>query len=194
MCGGQGIVPILAQLLGWTTQEQAIQLCLLFLARLSIREETVTQLRDSFDVSTVVAHVTSMHPRVRQLAQQLIYNLSFDSALSKKMVDRGCITHVRHILVAFGDTCCFAKVCRHLGKESDHALLLRILYQLSIDDGNKSTFAYTGRLPVLMEMLLEETEHASSKSIRPEVLSISDESTLISLFVNLTLSERNCEV
>ena len=70
-------------------------------------------------------------------------------------------------------------------------LPLKILYQLSIDDSNKSMFAYAGTLPILMKLLLNlrETDPLGDPAEMSEV-----QSTLLCLLVNLSQSQTNSEV
>ena len=78
------------------------------------------------------------------------------------------------------------QVSQHVNRSEANLCSLKILYQLSIDDGSKSIFAYSGMLPILMDLLLEaDSSEADAKDVQ---------STLLSLLVNLSQSETNSEV
>lgn len=82
---------------------------------------------------------------------------------------------------------------RQLRGLDENDFVLKILYQLSIEDAHKSLFSYSGTLSILMDIFIQSlNDETKSKEICSAKQSV--DVTLVSLLVNLALNETNSEV
>lgn len=93
-----------------------------------------------------------------------MYNLTFDQEIRLQIVECSMIPKLVEILKAPGF----------------RALILKILYQLSIEDKTKASFTYTECLPLIYQLIIHCPEQLVGKE-------------LVALAVNLTINPRNAE-
>ena len=98
------------------------------------------------------------------IALRLLFNLSFDTEIRSQVNDVGLIPAVVEILKAPGY----------------RALILKLLYHLSLEDKTKATFNYTECIPLVYQLIIHCPEPIVGKE-------------LIALAINLTINTRNAE-
>jgi len=99
-----------------------------------------------------------------QIALRLLFNLSFDEEIRLQINEQGMIPKLVEILKAPGF----------------RALILKILYHLSLEDKAKATFTYTECIPLVYQLIIHCPEPIVGKE-------------LVALAVNLATNSRNAE-
>lgn len=128
-----------------------------FLKKLSIFGENKTEMKDIGIIEKLNRFVPCNNPLLLQIALRLTFNLSFDAEIRAQMNDHGMVPKLVEILKA----------------PNHRALILKLLYHLSLDDKTKSTFTYTECIPVLFQLII----HCPDVIVGKE---------LVALAVNLT--------
>nr|CAD7259740.1 unnamed protein product [Timema shepardi] len=105
------------------------------------------------------------HPDLIHITLKLLLNLSFDTLLRERMVRVGFLP----------------KLVSLLSDQRHEAIVLRILYHMSMDDRCKSMFTYTECVPMAMSMLLDSSEEEANLE-------------LIALCINLAINKRNAQM
>eukprot|EP01112_Ceratiomyxa_fruticulosa_P010761 TRINITY_DN2863_c0_g1_i1.p1 TRINITY_DN2863_c0_g1~~TRINITY_DN2863_c0_g1_i1.p1 ORF type:complete len:726 (-),score=148.27 TRINITY_DN2863_c0_g1_i1:132-2309(-) len=137
---------------------------LTFLKKLSIFKEN----KNEMGQSDIIAKLTRFVPfpddaAILNVALRLLLNLSFDSELLEAMIKCSYVPK----LVALLKT-----------QANQREIILKLLYQLSMEDKHRSTFAYTDIVPLLMKLILDNQDEKIGKEV-------------IALAINLTLHPRN---
>jgi len=159
----RGIIRLLIMMMERNNPD-LLYIVLNFLKKLSIFGENKTEMKDYKIVDKLSRFVPCGHQLLLQIALRLIYNLTFDQEIRQQIVECSMIPKFVEILKAPGF----------------RALILKILYQLSIEDKTKASFTYTECLPLIYQLIIHCPEQLVGKE-------------LVALAVNLTINPRNAE-
>lgn len=136
-----------------------------FLKKLSIFGDNKNEMKDRGIIEKMKRFIPCNNELLLQISLRLLFNLSFDAELRAHMNDCGLIPKLVEILKAPGF----------------RALILKILYHLSMEDKLKATFTYTECIPLCFQLIIHCPEPIVGKE-------------LIALAVNLTTNGRNAEI
>lgn len=143
-----------------------------FLKKLSLFEENKSAMAELGVVPLLVRLTPSNNDTLTTMCLRLLFNLSFDSALRNQMVQGSLVP----------------KLVSLLREVKSRALVLRLLYHLSVEDRVKSLFTYTDAIAFVMELVINfpmEEPDGRPKHVAKE---------LVALAVNLSLNDRNAEL
>nr|CAD7453723.1 unnamed protein product [Timema tahoe] len=140
-------------------------LVLTFLKKLAIFRENVDDMANLNVVEKLPRVLMMNHPDLIHITLKLLLNLSFDTLLRERMVRVGFLP----------------KLVSLLSDQRHEAIILRILYHMSMDDRCKSMFTYTECVPMAMSMLLDSSEEEANLE-------------LIALCINLAINKRNAQM
>nr|CAD7425413.1 unnamed protein product [Timema monikensis] len=140
-------------------------LVLTFLKKLAIFRENVDDMANLNVVEKLPRVLMMNHPDLIHITLKLLLNLSFDTLLRERMVRVGFLP----------------KLVSLLSDQRHEAIVLRILYHMSMDDRCKSMFTYTECVPMAMSMLLDSSEEEANLE-------------LIALCINLAINKRNAQM
>eukprot|EP00899_Mesostigma_viride_P023928 jgi/Mesvir1/471/Mv11346-RA.1 len=160
----KNIVVFLVSMLDRRSVELLILVCT-FLKKLSIYGENKEKMAECHVVKKLCRLVPCQNDALLMMVLRLLINLTFDPTQRDEMVKCGIIPKAVELM----------KVPQF------NTLVMGLFYQLSLSDQNKSLFTFTDALPMILNMLVENTDTYS----QPE---------LIALAVNLTTNPRNAEV
>uniref|UniRef100_A0A3P9IH53 Kinesin-associated protein 3b n=1 Tax=Oryzias latipes TaxID=8090 RepID=A0A3P9IH53_ORYLA len=160
----KNIVGLLVKLLE-RNDEELLVLVVSFLKKLSIFLENKTDMAEVDTVEKLGRLVPCEHEDLLNLTLRLLFNLSFDSGLKAKMVEVGLLP----------------KLTALLGDENNRAVIMRILYHISMEERFRGMFAYTDCVPQLMQRLYEHGKEDM-------------EVELISLLINLAANKKNAQL
>ncbi|KAH8273277.1 hypothetical protein KR018_004261 [Drosophila ironensis] len=136
-----------------------------FLKKLSI----VGDNKDEMGALNIVAKLPrlfqSTHTDLVQVTLKLVFNLSFDGSLRRKMIAAGYLP----MLVMF------------INDEKHHGIAVKILYHMSLDDKVKAMFTQTECVQMATDAIILN-------------LNVKVDLDLISLCINLSLNRRNAQI
>lgn len=159
----RGIIKLLISMLERNNPD-LLFIILNFLKKLSIFGDNKTEMKDNGIVTKLNRFVPCGHQLLLQIALRLLFNLTFDQEIRLQIAECSMIPKLVEILKAPGF----------------RALILKILYQLSIEDKTKAQFTYTECLPLIYQLIIHCPEPIVGKE-------------LVALAVNLTINQRNAE-
>mmetsp|Transcript_21079 Transcript_21079/g.9665 ORF Transcript_21079/g.9665 Transcript_21079/m.9665 type:complete len:139 (-) Transcript_21079:96-512(-) len=96
---------------------------------------------------------------------KLIYNLSFEPKWREKFDNRGYVP----------------RLIKLLKEPPFRGIILKVLYQLSMDDRTKSKFTYTECIPLVYQIIINFPEPIVGKEV-------------VALAINLVVNPRNAEI
>lgn len=140
-------------------------LSITFLKKLSIVTDNKDDMYDLNVVEKLPKLLQSSNPDLIQVTLRLLFNLSFDGRIRSKMIRIGLLS----------------KLVTFLSDDKHHAIVLRILYHMSLDDKVKSMFTYTECIPLAIDMLILNLNQKADID-------------LIALCINLALNKRNAQL
>ncbi|KAJ9577205.1 hypothetical protein L9F63_006179, partial [Diploptera punctata] len=140
-------------------------LVITFLKKLSLFKENVDDMSDLNVVEKLPRVLTMNNSDLIHMTLKLLLNLSFTLQLRERMVRVGFLP----------------KLVSLLSEKRHEAIVLKVLYHLSMDDRCKSMFTYTDCVPMAMKMLLEGPEDDVNLE-------------LIALCINLAINKRNAQI
>jgi hypothetical protein len=135
-----------------------------FLKKLSIFGDNKTEMKELGVIEKLNRFIPCNNQLLLQIALRLLFNLSFDEEIRFQICDKGLIPKLVEILKAPGF----------------RALILKLLYHLSLEDKTKATFTYTECIPIVYQLIIHCPEPIVGKE-------------LIALAVNLSTNGRNAE-
>jgi hypothetical protein len=135
-----------------------------FLKKLSIFGDNKTEMKDQGIIEKLNRFIPCNNQLLLQIALRLLFNLSFDEGTRLLVCEHGLIPKLVEILKAPGF----------------RALILKLLYHLSLEDKTKATFTYTECIPIVYQLIIHCPEPIVGKE-------------LIALAVNLSTNGRNAE-
>ncbi|CDW81512.1 kinesin-associated protein 3 [Stylonychia lemnae] len=135
-----------------------------FLKKLSIFGDNKTEMKEQGIIEKINRFIPCNNQLLLQIALRLLFNLSFDEEIRMQMAEQGLIPKLVEILKAPGF----------------RALILKLLYHLSLEDKTKATFTYTECIPLVYQLIIHCPEPIVGKE-------------LVGLAVNLATNTRNAE-
>lgn len=135
-----------------------------FLKKLSIFGDNKSEMKDLGVIDKLNRFIPCNNQLLLQVALRLLFNLSFDEEIRLQMQEAGYIPKLVEILKAPGF----------------RALILKLLYHLSLEDKIKATFTYTECIPLVYQLIIHCPEPIVGKE-------------LVALAVNLATNPRNAE-
>ncbi|GFG35983.1 hypothetical protein Cfor_03566, partial [Coptotermes formosanus] len=136
-----------------------------FLKKLSLFKENVDDMSDLNVVEKLPRILMMNNSDLIHMTLKLLLNLSFTFPLRERMVRIGFLP----------------KLVSLLNEQRHEAVVLKVLYHLSMDDRCKSMFTYTDCVPVAMSMLLDGSEDEVNLE-------------LVALCINLAINKRNAQI
>lgn len=136
-----------------------------FLKKLSIFGENKTEMKENGIIDHLNRFIPCNNQMLLQIALRFLFNLSFDAEIRQQINESGLIPKLVEILKAPGF----------------RALILKLLYHLSMEDKLKATFTYTECIPLVYQLIIHCPEPIVGKE-------------LVALAVNLTTNSRNAEI
>lgn len=136
-----------------------------FLKKLSIFGENKSEMKDCGIIDKINRFIPCNNQLLLQVSLRLLFNLSFDMEIRAQINDVGMIPKLVEVLKAPGF----------------RALILKLLYHLSMEDKLKATFTYTECIPLVYQLIIHCPEPIIGKE-------------LVALAVNLTNNARNAEI
>lgn len=133
----RGIIKLLIMMMERNNPD-LLYIVLNFLKKLSIFGDNKNEMKEHKIVDKLNRFVPCAHQLLLQIALRLMYNLTFDQELRVQIVDQSMIPKLVEILKAPGF----------------RALILKILYQLSIEDKAKAVFTYTECIPLIYQLII----------------------------------------
>ena len=164
-----GIIKHLSKILDRKNPD-ILSLCMTFLKKLSIVGENVQQMVGLGIAERLIKLLPGdvgidTDETLIDKALRLLLNLSFNHDLRSVMVDAGLIP----------------KLVQLFQNPAHLQTVLRLMYQLSIDDRCKSLFTYTDAIPMVVDLIIGYPEPL----VNPE---------LMALAINLALNKNNSEI
>ncbi|KAM8707764.1 hypothetical protein ACLKA7_014837 [Drosophila subpalustris] len=142
-----------------------LMLACTFLKKLSIVGDNKDEMCALNIVSKLPRLFQNAHTDLVQVTLRLVFNLSFDGALRRKMVAAGYLP----MLVKF------------INDEKHHAIAVKILYHMSLDDKVKSMFTHTECVQMATDAIILN-------------LNVKVDPDLMALCINLSLNRRNAQI
>jgi hypothetical protein len=136
-----------------------------FLKKLSIFGENKNEMKEQGIIEKLNRFIPCNNQLLLQIALRTLFNLSFDQEIRIQMNDQGMIPKLVDTLKAPGF----------------RALIIKLLYHLSLEDKAKATFTYTDCIPLVYQLIIHCPEPIVGKE-------------LIALAVNLTTNQRNADM
>ncbi|XP_075158382.1 kinesin associated protein 3 isoform X3 [Haematobia irritans] len=136
-----------------------------FLKKLSIVGDNKDDMSELNIVSKLPRLFQSGHTDLVQVTLKLVFNLSFDGPLRKKMIVAGYLP----MLVMF------------INDEKHHSIAVKILYHMSLDDKVKAMFTHTECVQMATDAIILN-------------LNSKVDLDLIALCINLSLNRRNAQI
>ncbi|XP_032594240.1 kinesin-associated protein 3 [Drosophila grimshawi] len=136
-----------------------------FLKKLSIVGDNKDEMYALNIVSKLPRLFQNAHTDLVQVTLKLVFNLSFDATLRRKMVGAGYLP----MLVMF------------INDEKHHGIAVKILYHMSLDDKVKSMFTHTECVQMATDAIIVN-------------LNVKVDLDLIALCINLSLNRRNAQI
>lgn len=109
-----------------------------FLKKLSIFGENKNEMRQLGIVDKLNRFVPCNNNLLLQITLRTLFNLSFDQEIRMEMNDKGMIPKLVDILKAPGF----------------RAIIIKILYHLSLEDKAKSIFTFTDCIPLVYQLII----------------------------------------
>jgi len=159
----RGIIKLLCQMLERNNPD-LLFIVLTFLKKLSIFGDNKNEMKEEGIIDKLNRFIPCNNQLLQQVALRLLFNLSFDIEIRSLMNDVGLIPKLVEILKAPGY----------------RALILKLLYHLSLEDKTKATFNYTECIPLVYQLIIHCPEPIVGKE-------------LMALAVNLTTNTKNAE-
>lgn len=159
----RGVVPMLVGTLERDNPDLLL-LVVSFLKKLSVYYENTAEMAKLGVVERLAPHLPN-GPHLQNAILRLLLNLSFDLELRASMVRAGLLP----------------KLVDMLRGPVAPAVVLCILYHISMDDRCKSHFTYTDCIPIIVRLLLDRS--AEKVPLEPAALA-----------VNLAVSKRNAQL
>ncbi|XP_036317889.1 kinesin-associated protein 3, partial [Rhagoletis pomonella] len=151
-----------------TLDRQNIDLLMLvttFLKKLSIVRDNKDDMGEFNIIAKLPRLFQSGHTDLAQVTLKLVFNLSFDGALRRKMVGAGYLP----------------KLVMFINDEKHHAIAMKILYHMSLDDWVKSLFTHTECVQMATDAIILNLNNKVDLD-------------LIALCINLSLNKRNAQI
>lgn len=136
-----------------------------FLKKLSIFGENKNEMKENGIIEKLNRFIPCNNQLLLQIALRTLYNLSFDHEIRNQMNDQGMIPKLVDALKAPGF----------------RALIIKLLYHLSLEDKAKATFTYTDCIPLVYQLIIHCPEPIIGKE-------------LIALAINLSTNSRNADL
>ncbi|XP_065362769.1 kinesin-associated protein 3 isoform X1 [Calliphora vicina] len=136
-----------------------------FLKKLSIVGDNKDDMSELNIVSKLPRLFQSGHTDLVQVTLKLVFNLSFDGQIRRKMIVAGYLP----LLVMF------------INDEKHHGIVVKILYHMSLDDKVKAMFTHTECVQMATDAIILN-------------LNSKVDLDLISLCINLSLNRRNAQI
>ncbi|KAL9878918.1 kinesin associated protein 3 isoform 2-T2 [Glossina fuscipes fuscipes] len=136
-----------------------------FLKKLSIVGDNKDDMSDLNIVAKLPRLFQSGHSDLVQVTLKLVFNLSFDGSIRKKMIAAGYLP----MLVMF------------INDEKHHGIAVKILYHMSLDDKVKALFTHTECVQMATDAIILN-------------LNSKVDLDLIALCINLSLNRRNAQI
>ncbi|XP_020716835.1 kinesin-associated protein 3 isoform X2 [Ceratitis capitata] len=151
-----------------TLDRQNIDLLMLvttFLKKLSIVRDNKDDMGEFNIIAKLPRLFQSGHTDLAQVTLKLVFNLSFDGVLRRKMVGAGYLP----------------KLVMFINDEKHHGIAMKILYHMSLDDWVKGLFTHTECVQMATDAIVLN-------------LNSKVDLDLISLCINLSLNKRNAQI
>lgn len=136
-----------------------------FLKKLSIVGDNKDEMSALNIVTKLPRLFQNPHTDLIQVTLKLVFNLSFDGALRRKMIAAGYL----NMLVMF------------INDEKHHGIGVKILYHMSLDDKVKAMFTHTECVQMATDAIILN-------------LNVKVDLDLIALCINLSLNRRNAQI
>ncbi|XP_037932286.1 kinesin-associated protein 3-like [Teleopsis dalmanni] len=136
-----------------------------FLKKLSIVGDNKDDMSELNIISKLPRLFQSGHTDLVQVTLKLVFNLSFDGTVRRKMIAAGYLP----ILVMF------------VNDEKHHGIAVKILYHMSLDDKVKGMFTHTECVQLATDAIILN-------------LNVKVDLDLIALCINLSLNKRNAQI
>lgn len=136
-----------------------------FLKKLSIVGDNKDEMSALNIVTKLPRLFQNPHTDLIQVTLKLVFNLSFDGALRRKMIAAGYL----NMLVMF------------INDEKHHGIAVKILYHMSLDDKVKAMFTHTECVQMATDAIILN-------------LNVKVDLDLIALCINLSLNRRNAQI
>ncbi|XP_039959775.1 kinesin-associated protein 3 isoform X1 [Bactrocera neohumeralis] len=151
-----------------TLDRQNIDLLMLvttFLKKLSIVRDNKDDMGEFNVIAKLPRLFQSGHTDLAQVTLKLVFNLSFDGVLRRKMVGAGYLP----------------KLVMFINDEKHHGIAMKILYHMSLDDWVKGLFTHTECVQMATDAIILN-------------LNSKVDLDLIALCINLSLNKRNAQI
>ncbi|XP_054727676.1 kinesin-associated protein 3 isoform X1 [Anastrepha obliqua] len=151
-----------------TLDRQNIDLLMLvttFLKKLSIVRDNKDDMGEFNIIAKLPRLFQSGHTDLAQVTLKLVFNLSFDGVLRRKMVGAGYLP----------------KLVMFINDEKHHGIAMKILYHMSLDDWVKGLFTHTECVQMATDAIILN-------------LNSKVDLDLIALCINLSLNKRNAQI
>ncbi|CAG9461545.1 unnamed protein product [Pedinophyceae sp. YPF-701] len=163
----RGIVEYLVRCLDRSNADLLI-VVMMFLKKLSIFVENKDAMLRAGAVPELLRYVPVGNEELLSVTLRLLHNLSFDAALRSGMVEEGIVPRCMQLL----------------NQASLHALVMGLLYHLSMDDQAKREAASTGAIKTLRSFLLQVKDLRQT----PELIAL-----MVNLSQDAQCAEKLCE-
>ncbi|XP_067640565.1 kinesin-associated protein 3 isoform X4 [Eurosta solidaginis] len=151
-----------------TLDRQNIDLLMLvttFLKKLSIVRDNKDDMGEFNIIAKLPRLFQSGHAELAQVTLKLVFNLSFDCVLRRKMVGAGYLP----------------KLVMFINDEKHHGIAMKILYHMSLDDWVKGLYTHTECVQMATDAIILN-------------LNSKVDLDLIALCINLSLNKRNAQI
>eukprot|EP00941_MAST-03F_sp_MAST-3F-sp1_P006015 g6015.t1 len=160
----KGIVRLLGLLLDRKNVD-LLTLVTVFLKKLSVFKENKDKMKEEHVIPKLLKFVGGKNTQLSLATLRLLFNISFDPEARQIMVEQSLIPRLVGLLK----------------QPQFRAIVLRLMYHLSIDDRHKSFFTYTEAIPLVMQLVINFPQSKLPKE-------------LAALAINLSLNGRNAEL
>lgn len=160
----KNVVGVLIKTLERSTPELLV-LAVTFLKKLSLFKENKDVMAELNIIDKLQRVFQLGNPELDHVSLKLLFNMSFDMRLRERMVREGYLP----------------KLVGMLAEKQHQSAVLKILYNLSMDDRVKSMFAYTECVNLVVEMVLGHDKDQVDL-------------VTVALAINLSVNKRNAEI